>query len=54
MITEGLSTTLTTAFNSVQTGVTDIITIALPPALGIMALILALRIGIRFFKGASK
>lgn len=54
VISADLLTALDTAFKGVQGGVTDIIGKALPPALAIMALIVALRVGIRFFKSAAK
>lgn len=53
MITESLSTALSTAFTAVQTGVTDIVTLALPVGLAIMGLMLAIRIGINFFRSIA-
>ena len=52
-VTAGMTTALQTAFGAVQTDVVSVITTALPYALGIMALTVALRIGIKFFKGIA-
>lgn len=49
-VTAGMTTALQTAFNNVQTDVTSIITTALPYALAIMGISLALTIGIKIFK----
>ena len=53
-MSETVTTALQTAFNSVETDVLGIIEIAVPAALGIMAIILAIRIGIRFFRTVAK
>lgn len=47
---ETISTALTTAFSAVQTDVTSAIGTALPYALGIMGLVLAISIVVRVFK----
>lgn len=46
-----LSATFTTALGSVQTVVQNMINSALPIGLGIMGTILAIRVGVRFFRG---
>lgn len=53
-ITSGMTTALESAFAGVKTDVISIIVTALPYALGIMAVGLALTIGIRWFTKASK
>ena len=49
-----MTTSLTTAFTAVKTDVVSIITTALPPALAIMGIGIAIMIGIKFFKRAAK
>lgn len=51
---EALKTAMTTAFNGVKTDVFDIVGVALPIALGIVGLGLAITMGIKFFKKTSK
>lgn len=46
-----LATTLGTALQVVQTSVSEMITTAMPIGLGIMGTILAVRVGVRFFRG---
>lgn len=46
-----LSETLGTALTTVQTNVQGMIGVAMPIGLGIMGTILAVRIGVRFFRG---
>lgn len=46
-----LSATFTTALGAVQTVVQNMINAALPIGLGIMGTILAIRVGVRFFRG---
>lgn len=53
-VTSDMTTALQTAFGNVQTDVVSVITTALPYALAVMGLILAVTIGIRFFKRVSK
>lgn len=53
-ITSGMTSALNTAFESVQTDVISIITTALPPALVIMGIGIALTIGIRTFRNAAR
>lgn len=50
---EALQTSLGTAFTNVNTNVMSILGVALPAAIGIVATILAVKIGIRFFKSVS-
>lgn len=51
---EGLITALGTAFNGVSANVMDIIEVALPVGVGIVAAIFAIKYGIRFFKSIAK
>lgn len=46
-----LSATFVTALGTVQTVVQNMINAALPIGLGIMGTILAIRVGVRFFRG---
>lgn len=46
-----LSTTLSTALDGIQSSVSGMINVAMPVGLGIMGTILAVRIGVRFFRG---
>lgn len=50
---EGTKTALTTAFEGVKQDVLDIIAVALPAALVIMGLGIAIKLGIKFFKRFS-
>lgn len=47
---EAIQTAMTTAFQSVQTNVTSMITASAPYALGIIGTVLAVTIGIKVFK----
>ncbi len=47
---ESISTAMSTAFGSVQTNVTSMITTCAPYALGIIGTVLAVTIGIKVFK----
>ena len=49
-----IETSLTKAFNEVATNVTDVIKIALPIGLGVMAITLSIKLGVRFFKSVTK
>lgn len=53
-VTAAMTTALQTAFGNVQTDVVSVVTTALPYALGIMGLMLALSIGIKAFKRFNK
>lgn len=53
-ITAAMTTALQTAFSNVQTDVLSVVGTALPYALAIMGLILAIRIGIKFFRSTAK
>ncbi|MEG1847854.1 MAG: hypothetical protein RR238_05220 [Lachnospiraceae bacterium] len=44
---------LTTAFVGIKTDVLSILVVALPAALGIVATIMAIKIGINFFKNIA-
>lgn len=46
-----LTAVFTTALGTVQTVVQNMISAALPIGLGIMGTILAIRVGVRFFRG---
>lgn len=54
LITEAMKTALTNAFTGIQTDVTSIFTIALPAALTIAGLGIAVRLGVGFFKSIAK
>ena len=49
-----IETSLTKAFNEVATNVVDVIKIALPIGLGVMAITLSIKLGVRFFKSVTK
>ena len=53
-VTSGMTTAMTTAFNGVKTDVTSIITTALPPALAIMGIVVAISVGVKFFRRFAK
>lgn len=48
-----LVTALTTAFSGVNTNVMEILGVALPAGIGIVATVLAVKIGIKFFKNIA-
>lgn len=49
-MTDTMTNAMTTAFKGISSDVTDIVVIALPVALGIVGLFLAVKLGIKFFK----
>ena len=51
---EAILTAFTTATTTVQSDVTAMIVKALPAALSIMGLLMAIRIGVKFFKSVAK
>lgn len=51
---EGLQTAMETAFGAVKTDVLGVVTKALPIGLGIAGIFIAVRLGIKFFKGVTK
>lgn len=53
-ITAGMTTALQTAFGNVQTDVVSIVTTAMPYALGIFGLFIAIRGGLKFFRQTSR
>lgn len=53
-VTSGMTTALQTAFSAVQADAISIITTALPYALAIMGTVLAVRIGVRFFRSSAR
>lgn len=53
-VSDAMKTSMTTAFNGVKADVLAIITTALPPALAIMGVIIAVMVGIKFFRRAAK
>ncbi len=52
-VTEAMKTALSDAFAGVAADVSSIATIALPVALGIAGLFIAIRLGIGFFKSTA-
>lgn len=53
-MSEAMTTAIGTAFTAVKTDVCTVIEKALPVGLGIMAITLAITLGVRFFKKVSK
>lgn len=53
VLSEGVKTAFTTAVETVQGGATEMVTLALPAALGIMGLFLVIKLGIGFFKSIA-
>lgn len=53
MVTEAMKTALSDAFTGVANDVISIATIALPVALSIAGLFIAVRLGVKFFKSVS-
>lgn len=53
MVTEAMKTALSDAFTGVANDVISIATIALPVALSIAGLFIAVKLGVRFFKSVS-
>lgn len=53
-MSDGVITALQAGFATVQSSVTEIVITALPYAVGIMALTLAIRVGMRFFRREAK
>ena len=53
IVTEGMKTAFSTALQSVQTSVVDMITTALPIGLGIMGLFLAIKLALKFFRSIA-
>ena len=51
---EALTEALTTSFTQVKTDALAVMGVALPAALGIVGVIMAVRIGIKFFKSVAK
>ena len=49
-----LKTSLTTAFTQVKTDTLDIMGVALPAGLAIVSVVMAVRIGISFFKSIAQ
>lgn len=49
-MTEAMTTAMNTAFTTVKNDVLDVMTKALPAGLSIMGIVLAVTIGVRFFK----
>lgn len=49
-----LKTALSTAFAGVKTDALDIIGTALPAGLGILSVIMAIKIGIKFFRSVAQ
>lgn len=53
MVTEAMKTALSDAFTGVANDVVSIASLALPAALGIAGLFIAIRLSIKFFKSVS-
>lgn len=53
MVTEAMKTALSDAFTGVANDVISIATLALPVALSIAGLFIAIRLGVKFFKSVS-
>lgn len=53
LVSEAMKTAYTAALQGVQTDVSTMVTIALPIALGIVGLFLAIRLGIGFFRSIA-
>ncbi|MDO5836974.1 MAG: hypothetical protein Q4P17_10735 [Methanobacterium sp.] len=53
-MSEAMTTAFSTALTSVQGDVTSLVTTALPVGLGIMGLMLAIRLGVKFFRSVAK
>lgn len=53
-VTSSMTDALQTGFASVKADVISIITVAIPPALVVMGLVIALTVGIRWFRRAAK
>uniref|UniRef100_A0AAU8AVI6 Uncharacterized protein n=1 Tax=Dulem virus 66 TaxID=3145777 RepID=A0AAU8AVI6_9VIRU len=49
-MTEAMTTAMNTAFTNVKADVMDVMSKALPAGLAIMGVVLAVTIGVRFFK----
>lgn len=53
-MSEAMTAAFTTATTAVQSDVMSMITVALPAGLAIMGTILAIRIGVKFYKSIAK
>lgn len=53
MMTTAMKEALTAAFNGISADVFEIIGIALPIGLGIAGVFLAIRLGVKFFRGIA-
>ncbi len=49
-MSEAMKTAFSTAVDTIKTDVVSMITVALPAGLGIAGIMIAVRLGIRFFK----
>lgn len=52
-LTEDFKTALSTAFSTVKSDAVSLMTLALPAALAIMGIVIAIKLGIKFFKKFS-
>ncbi|MGN0132907.1 MAG: hypothetical protein ACI4AA_10735 [Lachnospiraceae bacterium] len=52
-MSESVKTALTTAMTGVKTDVLSIIEVAVPAALAIVGVVMAIRLGVRFFKSIA-
>lgn len=53
-MSEAMTTAFDTAIKGIQTDATGLITTALPVALGIVGVFIAVNLGIRFFRSVAK
>jgi len=49
-MTDGVTTTLTSAFTSIVGNITDVLGVVLPLALGVLGTVIAVRFAIRWFR----
>lgn len=52
-LTEDFKTALSTAFSTVKSDAVSLMTLALPAALAIMGIVIAIKLGIKFFKSSQ-
>jgi len=52
-MSDSVKTALTTAFTGVKTDVLGIIEVAVPAGLAIVAVVMAIKIGVKFFKNIA-
>lgn len=52
-MSETIKSALTTAMTSVKTDVLDILEVAVPAALAVVGVVMAIKIGVKFFKSLA-